>query len=285
LSVDFDVARYAAFLMATMPALATAPLAEGRFGALDAALDAAPRNGVGVELGVFRGRSLRRLARRQPWRRFHGFDSLRGFPEDGRTDWRQDFSLTAPPRLPRNCTLHAGFFETTVPCFVAATDAAVAFVNLDCDIHVSAHAALGALASKLGAGAAIHLDEAVNYDTWLWNEMLALFRFLDANALDMRWIARSGRVRDLPATLRFLEGGRYPAWADDVAAGYGRQAAGVLVTREAPWKAAPSGIADRLRDRSVAHYAGTQRRADCHPEDPGAPPPRAAAWRRWLRLA
>jgi hypothetical protein len=285
--VDFDAARYAAFLMASLPGLAAAPVARGRLGCLDAALAAAPRAGLGVELGVYQGRSLRRSARRQPWRRFHGFDSLTGFPDDGRPDWRQDFSVAAPPDLPANCTFHEGYFDATVPRFVASATERVAMLNIDCDIHASANQALTALVPLLGPGVALHLDEGVNYDTWLFNEMLALFRFLDAQALDVRWIARSGRLRDLPDTLRFLEAGRYPTWGDDLAAGYGRQAAGVLVARATNWPAAPAGIAERLAARAVAHRDRAQQRVDCHPDDPFAPPPPPApapAWRRWLGL-
>jgi hypothetical protein len=38
--LDFDPAHYAAFLVASLPGLAAAPLAQGRLGCLDAALDA-----------------------------------------------------------------------------------------------------------------------------------------------------------------------------------------------------------------------------------------------------
>lgn len=282
--LDFDPAGYAAFLLASLPGLAAAPVARGRLGCLDVALDAAPRGGLGVELGVWRGRSLRRAARRQPWRRFHGFDSLVGFPEDSRPDWRLDFKVAALPRLPRNCTFHEGFFETTVPRFVADATEPVAVLNVDCDIHASTHQALTALAPLLGPGAALHLDEGVNYDTWLFNEMLALFRFLDARALDMRWIARGGRLRDLPATLRFLEAGRYPCWEDDVAAGYARQCAGLLVARAAPWPAVPGDMAERLAARARVHLAAEQLRVDCDPDDPFVPAPRRPAWKRWLGL-
>lgn len=255
-------------------------MARGRYGCLDAALAAAPREGLGVELGVWRGRSLRRSARQQPWRHFHGFDSLAGFPQDGRPDWQQDFAVPAAPRLPRNCTFHEGFFDQTVPRFAATAPGSVALLNLDCDIYISAHQGLVGLAPLIAPGTAIHLDEAVNYDTWLFNEMLALFRFLEWTGLDIRWIARSGRVRDLAETLRFLEACRYPRWADDVAAGFGRPAAGVLVPRGVDWPAAPPGLGARLAARTAAHHTRSQSRADCDPEDPMAPP--WPVWRRWL---
>ncbi|MGK7861114.1 class I SAM-dependent methyltransferase [Falsiroseomonas sp. E2-1-a4] len=280
--------RYASFLLTSLPQLAALPPAKGgRHRVLDTALDAvADRPGLGLEFGVWKGTSLRHAARRQPSRAFHGFDSLRGFPEDGRRDWRMDFSLSAAPRLPRNCTFHAGWFEDTVPPFVARLDAPVALVNLDCDIHSSAWTVLDALAPHLQPGVAIHLDEALNYDTWLWNEMLALFQMLEATGLGVTWVGRGGRVRGLPETLAMLEAGRYPKWRDDVEAGYARQAACVLTARcEAPPPAEAEAFAERLAARHAAHLAGTQVRQDCHPDDPAAPPPpRKPAWRRWLRL-
>jgi hypothetical protein len=270
--LDFDPAHYAAFLVASLPGLAAAPLAQGRLGCLDAALDAAPRQGIGIELGVYKGISLRRAARRQPWRHFHGFDSLKGFPADGRPDWKLDFTVAAPPKLPPNCS------------FVANVSEPVAILNVDCDIHSSAHEGFTTLSSRLGPGVALHLDEAVNYDTWLFNEMLALFRFLDALELDINWIARGGRLRDLERTLCFLEAGRYPTWEDDVDAGYARQAAGLLEARSAPWPAAPAEMGRRLEARAQAHQAQSQLRKACHPDDPQRPPPKPALHRRIRRF-
>jgi hypothetical protein len=276
--------RYAAFLLATLPRLAAAPLpGRGRFAMLDAALDAAPGGAV-VELGVWRGASLRHMAGRAPGRSFHGFDSLTGFPEDGRPDWRQDFRLRTPPALPPNCTLHIGGFGETVARFAASQADPLALVNVDCDIHSSSRIALFALAAHLRPGTVIHLDEAVNYDTWLWNEMLALFELLEATGLGIAWLVRAGRVRSLPETLAFLEAARYPNWTDDVAAGFGRAAAGVLVAQPtvlALAEAAP--FAARLGAVSAAHYAGRQMRVDCDPWEPALPPPpRGVARRRWL---
>lgn len=206
--------RYTAFLLSTLPRLAAVPaLRGGRRVALDAALDrgfADGRAGIGVELGVWKGRSLRHAARRHPHRSFVGFDSLRGFPEDGRPDWQLDFAVAKPPRLPANCRFIEGFFDQTLPAFAGTLDQPIAVLNIDCDIQTSAHAGLLALGPHLSPGSALHLDEVLNYDTWLWNEMLALFRFLEATGMGVEWLAHRGRVRDLPATLDHLDAGRYP---------------------------------------------------------------------------
>lgn len=277
--------RYAAFLRGTFAALEAAPVAPaGRFGALDLALDAAPP-GLIVELGVWRGDSLRHLARRAPGRSLHGFDSQTGFPEDGRPDWQQDFRLPGAPRLPRTATLHVGEFGASLPRFAASLRQPIGLVNIDCDIHSSASIALLALAPHLRPGVVLHLDEALNYDTWLWNEMLALFELLEATGLGLRWIGRPARLRDLPATLAALEAGRYPAWDDDVAAGFGRQAVCVLTETPPDLPLAEAvAITARLTAASARHYARTQRRVDCDPLDLKAPPPsRGRARWRWLR--
>lgn len=283
--------RYAAFLLSTLPQLQALPA--GRFRrdvCLDAALDAgfAPgRPGIGVELGVYRGRSLRHAAGRHPGRRFVGFDSLRGFPEDGRPDWQQDFAVRAPPRLPGNCRFIEGFFADTLPGFGAALDEPVAVLNIDCDLFSSAATGLTALAPHLGPGTAIHLDEALNYGTWLWNEMLALFAFLEARGLGLRWIARSGHVRDLPTTLAFLEAGRYPSWNDDVRGGFHRQAACMLTEGGLDPAALRHPELDRFAGRLLAqhraHCSRTLRLTHCHPVDQGVPPPERPWWRPWQR--
>jgi hypothetical protein len=208
----------------------------------------------------------------------------RAFQPMGGPTGELDFTVAAPPKLPPNCSFHAGFFEATLPRFVANLSEPVAMLNVDCDIHSSAHEGFNALSSRLGPGVALHLDEAVNYDTWLFNEMLALFRFLDARELDINWIARGGRLRDLEGTLCFLEAGRYPTWEDDVDAGYARQAAGLLEARSAPWPAAPAEMGRRVEARALAHQAQSQLRKACHPDDPQRPPPKPALHRRIRRF-
>lgn len=293
--LDVEAERYACFLWSALPRLAALPLRRrDRNAALDAALAhgfAPARPGIGVELGVYRGRSLRRAARRFPQRRFFGFDSLRGFPEDGRPDWKLDFALNAPPRLPANCELVLGWFSETLPRFAAECDQPIAWVNVDCDLQTSTHEALSALRPHLRPGAALHLDEGLNYDGWLWNEMLALFRFLEATGMGVRWLARSGHVRDLGTTLDLLDAGRYPGWDDDVIRGFTREVALELTPRntdldplsDAGLRPLFRSLGDRLIARTEAYMDGTQIRVPCDPFDAEAPPPRLGRWRRLLR--
>src|SRR5919107_6018636 len=102
----------------------------------DRALALVPRDGLVCEFGVFEGASTNYLARRLPGRRLFGFDSFRGLPEA----WRPDFGAGAfstggrLPRVESNVTLVEGWFEDTLPPFVAGHSGPVALLHIDCDL-------------------------------------------------------------------------------------------------------------------------------------------------------
>jgi methyltransferase family protein len=228
--------RYVAFLLSTLPKLAATRLYRPgwklpmrRFAVLDRALRAArPLPGIALEFGVYRGRSLRHAARRQPARTFFGFDSFRGLPPDGRPDWQIDFATALPPQLPANCRLVPGWFAETIPAFLHEEKSDIALVTVDCDVYSSAREVLFGLGERLRPGTILYFDELINYDTFLWNEMLALFEFLEATGLGVEWIGAHCRVRTLPEVFQCYDAEWYPPWQADVAAGYGRPAAAIL---------------------------------------------------------
>lgn len=225
--------RYVAFLLSALPDLAQKrlypprwPLPMRRYAVLDRALrELRGRPGIGLEFGVYRGTSLRRAARRLPERKFYGFDSFSGLPADGRPDWRIDFALPKLPLVPRNCRLVPGWFAETIPEFLRQNREPIGYVNIDCDIYSSARTVLFGLGERLQPGAILYFDELINYDTFLWNEMLALFEFLEAMDYGIEWVAAHCRVRGLDEVFAHYDTGRYPPWRDDVAAGYHRPAA------------------------------------------------------------
>jgi hypothetical protein len=228
--------RYIAFLLSALPKLARTrlyrpgwPLPMRRFAVLDRALRVLqPLPGIALEFGVYRGRSLRHAARRQRHRKFYGFDSFQGLPPDGRPDWRIDFATTALPEVPANCRLMAGWFADTIPLFLREDSSDIAFVAIDCDVYSSAREVLFGLAERLRPGTILYFDELINYDTFLWNEMLALFEFLEATGLGVEWIGTHCRVRTVPEVFACFDAEWYPPWQADVAAGYHRPAAAIL---------------------------------------------------------
>ena len=233
--------RYIAFLLSTLPKLAARrlyplrwPFAMRRFAVLDRALrEMRRRPGIALEFGVYRGASLRHSARRSRNRIFYGFDSFGGLPRDGRPDWQIDFATSGQPHVPANCRLVPGWFAETIPAFLRETACPIAFVNIDCDIYSSARTVLFGLGERLRPGTILYFDELVNYDTFLWNEMLALFEFLEATGLGIEWLAAHCRIRGVDEVLSYFEAGHYPSWGDDVAAGYHRPAAAVLTEHSA----------------------------------------------------
>jgi hypothetical protein len=280
--------RYIAFLLTTLPKLARTRLygprwrfPMRRFAVLDRALRVVrPLPGIALEFGVYRGRSLRHAARRQRARKFYGFDSFEGLPPDGRPDWQIDFATTALPKVPANCRLIAGWFADTIPAFLREDDSDIAFVGIDCDVYSSAREVLFGLATRLRPGTILYFDELINYDTFLWNEMLALFEFLEATGMGVEWIGAHCRVRNVTEVFACYEAGAYPAWRADVAAGYHRPAAAILTPDNGdlgllqnPAQAARiAALAERF-DRFTERYRAL--RAEAAPASGSAPAARA----------
>jgi Methyltransferase domain len=253
-----DTERYVAFLLSTLPKLAATriyplrwPLPMRRYAVLDRALrELRWRPGIALEFGVYRGASLSHAARRCPSLMFYGFDSFTGLPADGRPDWQIDFATAATPTVPRNCRLIAGWFADTIPAFLRENREPIGLVSIDCDVYSSARTILFGLGDRLRPGAVVYFDELINYDTFLWNEMLALFEFLEASGLGIEWIAAHCRVRGLDDVFSLYEADRYPSWDADVAAGYHRPAAALLTGRNDD--VTPRSPADKARIAALA---------------------------------
>ena len=133
--------------------------------------------GLIAEFGVRRGTSIRVLAGETSGT-VHGFDSFVGLPEG----WVNAPAgvLTAGgelPEVPVNVTLHAGWFEDSLPPFLAAHPGPLRFANIDCDIYSSARTVLWALADRIRPGAILLFDELVGNRTWRQDEYRALTEF------------------------------------------------------------------------------------------------------------
>ncbi len=139
-----------------------------------------------VECGVYRGASLRRIAKtakdRTPEKTVFGLDSFEGFPEDGVTDadssaarsvnrlagkFRDAFDV--PQRLERfgtafdlNLELRKGYFEHTLPGIV---EREFCFIHIDCDTYAGHIEVLDALYDRLVPGGCIVFDD-YNDDAW-----------------------------------------------------------------------------------------------------------------------
>ncbi len=153
------------------------------------ALTLARRPGLVLEFGVRRGTSTRVLAA-AAGQEVHGFDSFEGLPEA----WGSApaGALTTGRRLPDlgpRVRLHPGWFEDTLPPFLAAHPGPVRFANIDCDLYSSTRTVLTALAERIGPGTVLVFDEFVGNRTWRADEFRAFAEFKAQTGLEHRILA------------------------------------------------------------------------------------------------
>ncbi len=166
---------------------------------LSFALSRAPQDGLVLEFGVEKGASLRHLASLTS-RTVHGFDSFEGLPGDwvGTKEAQGAFDLKGRlPKVPANAKLHVGWFDATLPAFLATRSEACALVHIDCDIYTSTATVFAALAGRIVPGTVIVFDEYFNYPGWRQHEYKAFQEFVAAAKLDYRYLgfaAEKGHV-------------------------------------------------------------------------------------------
>lgn len=205
---------------------------------LKAALAKAQRSGSVLEFGVFRGRSINYLASLLPNDFIYGFDSFEGFPDDGRSDWRQDFSVDGMPRVPDNVTLVKGFFDTSLPAFLQEKPdlSPLRLLHVDCDLYSSTKVVFDNLSHLLIPGSVIVFDELLHYGRFRENEFLALYEFLEEKQLSFRWCARVGKLLPFQNFLERKANHTLEGMKELRARGYHQNAAVVLKKRPADYE-------------------------------------------------
>lgn len=150
------------------------------------ALDAANVEGMTLECGVYFGRSLRLIAAQTPGP-VHGFDSFQGLPEAWNTHEGAGAYSTAGrrPHVATNVTLHAGWFEDTLPPFFASTKEPIRLLHIDCDLYSSTRTVLNHAADRLVPGSVLVFDDLLGYPGYEQHELRALEEF--ASERDVEW--------------------------------------------------------------------------------------------------
>lgn len=155
------------------------------------ALSCATTPGLVLEFGVRRGTSLDHIAD-AAGQEVHGFDSFEGLPEGWVNSPRG--VLTTGSQLPPvrdNARLHVGWFEDSLPPFLAAHPGPVRFVNVDSDIYASARTVLTALAVRVRPGTVIVFDEYIGNRSWRDDEYRAFQEFAAETAVCYEYFAAS----------------------------------------------------------------------------------------------
>ena len=135
-----------------------------------------------LEFGVFKGGTIRFIAARVGGKAVHGFDSFEGLPEawGGFSLGRRAFDTGGRlPRVPTNVSLHRGWFEDSLPKWLAGHPGPIAFMHVDCDLYSSTRTILNLLAARMVAGTVIQFDEYFNYPNWERHEFKAFKEFVE----------------------------------------------------------------------------------------------------------
>lgn len=146
---------------------------------LEYALSLAPAGGLALEFGVYTGGTLRIIAAKRGDGRVYGFDSFKGLPEDWRNGFPVGtFALDGLPDVP-GAQLVPGWFDDTLPGFLAAHDGPVDFVHIDGDLYSSAKTVLDLVGPRLQPGSVLVFDEFMNFPGWREHEYRAWQEYVE----------------------------------------------------------------------------------------------------------
>jgi hypothetical protein len=143
-------------------------------------------SGLILEFGVFRGGTIRYMAKRFPDRIIHGFDSFEGLPVAWQGTGHAEGAFHARgrmPRVPANVRLHRGFFDATLPLWAQKHPDPLAFIHVDCDLYESTKTIFDVLGPRIGPGVVIVFDDYFSYPGWQLGEHKAFQEFIAQSGL------------------------------------------------------------------------------------------------------
>lgn len=148
-----------------------------------------PAQGLLMEFGVYKGKTLTQICEYWPDRTVYGFDSFVGLPEDwfidgeaGITMRANKFDLTNadPIDYPTNAVLVKGWYEQSLEPWLIRHAGPAALVHIDCDLYSSTKTVLTLLNNRIVPGTVIVFDEfypwqhSNPYSEWINHEYKAL---------------------------------------------------------------------------------------------------------------
>lgn len=174
---DREATRSSArFAQEVMPRVATFPFPQAT---LEHALSLAPAEGMALEFGVFSGHTLKVIAAARDDIEVYGFDSFEGLPEDWRSGFPANtFGVDKLPEVP-GAELVVGWFDATLPGFLAEHPGPVAFLHLDADLYSSTVTVLDHVGPRLQPGSIVVFDEYFNYPGWEQHEHRAWQEYVE----------------------------------------------------------------------------------------------------------
>ena len=90
----------------------------------------------------------------------------------------------------KNVTLIRGFFEESLPSFVAQhQNEQIAFLHIDCDLYSATKTVLNMLGNMLRPGCIIVFDEYFNYPDWKNGEYKAFAEYIAKSGRSFEYVA------------------------------------------------------------------------------------------------
>jgi len=157
---------------------------------LSFALENATIEGLCLEFGVWKGRTIKLIAK-QAAQTVYGFDSFMGVDSEWTSDQdMRHFSLSGeiPNDLPTNVELVVGYFKDTLSTFITEHNQPVRFMHIDSDIYESARTILQNLYQNIVLGTIIVFDNYLNYPTWQQHEHKAFEEFTNKYNMGFKYI-------------------------------------------------------------------------------------------------
>lgn len=132
--------------------------------------------GMIAEFGVWNGESINRFAEMMPNETLYGFDSFEGLKEDWRGHSLAKGAFSRGGSLPAvrpNVRLIKGWFNDTLPRFLADHPEPFGFIHIDGDTYEAAKAVFDVAAGRIRPGTVIVFDEYLGYRGWRHGEFKA----------------------------------------------------------------------------------------------------------------
>ena len=150
--------------------------------------------GLILEFGVFKGITINHLASLIPNETIYGFDSFEGLPEDWAGSRYSPINFNrkgVAPKVESNVTLIEGWFDDTLPPFMASHEGEIGLMHVDCDIYSSTDRVFRETEGRLAQGCIIVFDEYFNYHGWKLHEHKAFLEFIERTGCRHEYIGYS----------------------------------------------------------------------------------------------
>lgn len=153
------------------------------------ALNTSDRNGLYLEFGVYKGKSINFIADKIGNQKIHGFDSFEGLPEYWRRGMPKGTFSTKVPKCRKNVNLVVGEFKDTLPDFFSNNTEPISFAHIDCDLYNSTKEILNNISKFVKSGTVLVFDDFFNYYGWEKGEAKAFQEFISLSGKKFSYIS------------------------------------------------------------------------------------------------